>query len=59
MEASHHLSRQGEETREARYINYECTMQTFRPCQHYPVRWLDVEADFELVRAFWSPPLSL
>jgi len=44
---------------EPKYVNLECTQQTFRPCILYPVRWLDVEQDYELARAIWFQPLSL
>src|SRR5689334_11894110 len=44
---------------EPKYVNLECTSETFRPCLRYPVRWLDVEADYPLARAIWFEPLSL
>jgi hypothetical protein len=54
--SSHHTD--GQPVDDDKYRNYECTAQAFRPCLHYPVRWLDVEADYDLVRAYWSTPLS-
>jgi RimJ/RimL family protein N-acetyltransferase len=38
----------------ANYIEYTCTHEAFKPDTGYPVRWLDVERDYDLVRAFWS-----
>ena len=43
---------------DTRHINHECTGQTFRPRLDYPVRWLDVEQDYELARAYWTLPLT-
>jgi predicted GNAT family acetyltransferase len=40
------------------YVEYICTAETFRPDTRYPVRWLDVEDDYDLVRAFWPGDLS-
>ena len=41
-----------------RHVNLECVPDTFRPCQPHAVRWLDVEADYPLARAFWTIPIS-
>ena len=39
------------------YVEYVCTFETFAPDTRYPVRWLDVEDDYDLVRAFWKVDL--
>jgi len=41
-----------------RHVNLECVADTFRPCQPYAVRWLDVEADYPLARDSWAFPIS-
>jgi predicted GNAT family acetyltransferase len=34
------------------WVEYICTAATFKPDARHPVRWLDVEQDYDLVRAF-------
>jgi RimJ/RimL family protein N-acetyltransferase len=39
-------------------VEYICAMATFKPDVRHPVRWLDVEQDYDLVRAFWLGELT-
>ena len=41
------------------YVHYECSSATFRPQPRYPVRWLDWERDYDLVRTIWPDEVSL
>jgi GNAT superfamily N-acetyltransferase len=36
------------------YVYYTCTLDTFRGMSTKPVRWLDYESDYALVRDYWS-----
>jgi RimJ/RimL family protein N-acetyltransferase len=40
-------------------ISLRCTSTTFRPCQSYPVRWLDWEAGFERAQGLWPTDFPL
>ena len=40
-------------------VSLTCTSTTFRPCQSYPVRWLDWEADFERAQGLWPSDFPL
>jgi len=33
-------------------VAYRCDLQSFKPSRIYPVRWLDIERDFGLLKAF-------
>jgi RimJ/RimL family protein N-acetyltransferase len=40
-------------------VSLTCTVTTFRPCQVYPVRWLDWDADFERAQGLWPMDFPL
>ncbi len=42
-------------------VHYRCSRAAFQPSYHYPVRWLEWEADFALAQVYWDSchsPLS-
>jgi|GEM_PF-5018049 len=41
-----------------KHVAYKCLKEAFRPLINHPVRWLDVDQDFELARESWGVEIT-